>query len=216
MVRERITNRTFHDTFLVPPPAQDTLIPVRSLYESPQPLEVDVGCGRGRFLIGRATHCPHFNFLGIDLSLLRLRKIDRRAATGNLANIRLIHGEALHTVASLPAESVSTFYAYFPDPWPKRRHHIRRLVALPFVEAITQALAPHGKIHLCTDHGDYFLTMQRVWRGDSRYAEIDPYIPAADEETDFCLLFQSQGLVANRCSFQKRVSNLIDAEAPVD
>jgi tRNA (guanine-N7-)-methyltransferase len=215
MVRERITNRTFNDTFLAPPSAQDAPSPVRSFYETPHPLEVDVGCGRGRFLIGRATKCPHLNFLGIDLSLLRLRKIDRKAVAGNLANIRLIHGEALHTVAALPTDSVSTFYVYFPDPWPKRRHHSRRLVAAPFVESITNALAPLGKIHLCTDHSDYFMTMQRVWRGDPRYTEIEPYLPSPDEETDFCLLFQSQGLKANRCSFQKRASNLIDAKESV-
>ena len=216
MVRERITNRTFHDTFLVPPPGQDVLIPVEALYVTPQPLEVDIGCGRGRFLLGRAANCPHFNFLGIDLSLLRLRKIDRRAVAGKLVNIRLVHGEALRTLAALPPESVSTFYVYFPDPWPKRRHHVRRLVALPFVETITKALRPQGKIHLCTDHEDYFLAMQRVWRSDPRYSEIAPYLPAADEETDFCLLFKSQGLAANRCSFEKRPSKQVDAGESLD
>jgi len=205
MVRERITNRNFTDVFLISSPEPEALFPLPSLYSVAQPLEVDIGCGRGRFLLARAHKCPHYNFLGIDLSLLRLRKIDRKAVVSNLDNIRLVRGEALQILAALPPESVSTFYVYFPDPWPKRRHHIRRLIAPPFVDAISKTLAPHGKIHLCTDHADYFLAMQRVWRNDQRYSEIAPYIPTPDEETDFCLIFKSQGLDANRCSFQKKV-----------
>lgn len=203
MVRERITNRNFTDAFLIAPPENDTPFSWPSLYGSSQPLEIDIGCGRGRFLLGRAKNCPHFNFLGIDLSLLRLRKIDRKATSGNLGNIRLIHGEALRILEALPPESVSTFYLYFPDPWPKRRHHTRRLVAPPFVDLIAKALVPKGTIHLCTDHVDYFLAMRHVWQGDRRFSETAPYIPAPEEETDFCLLFESQGLAPNRCSFKK-------------
>ncbi len=204
MVRERITNRVFNDTFLVEPPANDALIPVHSLYDSLQPLEVDIGCGRGRFILGRAKNCPEHNYLGIDLSLLRLRKIDRKAVSGKTSNIRLVHGEALRMLSVLPPESITTFYLYFPDPWPKRRHHIRRLVAPPFVDLISRALKPNGKIHLCTDHRDYFMVMQSVWRKDLRFVEIPPYIPEPDEKTDFCLLFEAQGLTSNRCSFQKK------------
>lgn len=216
MVRERITNRIFHDAFLIPPPDTGALLPLPLLYGAVQPLEVDIGCGRGRFLLARANKCPHLNFLGIDLSLLRLRKIDRKAVAGNSANIRLVNGEAMRILAALPPQSVSTFYLYFPDPWPKRRHHIRRLVAPPFVEAVTQALAPQGIIHLCTDHDDYFTTMLRVWRKESRYSEIEPYLPAPDEETDFCLIFKSQGLAPKRCSFQKKDLTFIDAKAHLD
>ena len=217
MVRERITNRVFHDAFLIPPPKQNTLLPVSTLYQAIQPLEVDVGCGRGRFLLARASKCPESNVLGIDLSLLRLRKIDRKAVAGNLGNIRLVHGEALQILSALPPQSVHTFYIYFPDPWPKRRHHIRRLVAPPLVDIIAKAIAPHGKIHLCTDHKDYFLVMQRIWRDDQRFTAIEPFIPEPDEETDFCRLFSSQGLSPNRCSFQKQAApNPVDVKGRVD
>jgi tRNA (guanine-N7-)-methyltransferase len=204
MVRERITNRIFHDAFLIPPPEQEAQLPLQSFYGALQPMEVDIGCGRGRFLLARANSCPHLNFLGIDLSLLRLRKIDRKAVANDLTNIRLVNGEALRILTTLPTESISTFYVYFPDPWPKRRHHVRRLVAPPLVEAISKALVPNGIIHLCTDHHDYFSAMQHVWRGDHRFTEIAPYIPPPEEETDFCLIFKDQGLVAHRCSFQKK------------
>jgi tRNA (guanine-N7-)-methyltransferase len=175
-----------------------------------QPLEVDIGCGRGRFLLAHARNYPHRNFLGVDLSLLRLRKIDRKASAGNIHNIRLINGEALRILAALPERSVSTFYVYFPDPWPKRRHHDRRLVSPSFVDLISKALVPQGIIHLCTDHTEYYSVMQKVWRKDPRYTEIPPYIPTSDEETDFCLIFKNQGLTPNRCSFQM----LLQQETP--
>lgn len=203
MVRERVSNRDFPQAFLLPYPGPGASLPIDSSYTTVQPLEVDIGCGRGRFLLARAKSHPRMNFLGIDLSLLRLRKIDRRAQAGELTNIRLIHGEALGTLAALPPGSTSTFYLYFPDPWPKRRHHSRRLVAPPFVEAISKALTPGGLIHLCTDHADYFMAMMRVWRADPRFSEAPPYIPTPEEETDFHLIFKSQGLTANRCSFRK-------------
>lgn len=204
MVRERVSNREFHDAFLLPIPGSGACLPVASSYNTPQPLEVDIGCGRGRFLLARAKSCPQTNFLGIDLSLLRLRKIDRRAQAGALPNIRLVHGEALEILAALPPASVAAFYLYFPDPWPKRRHHSRRLVGPPFVETIAKALTPGGTIHLCTDHVDYFTAMLRVWRGDPRFSETAPYIPTPGEETDFCLIFTGQGLPPNRCSFRKK------------
>ena len=204
MVRERTTNKLFNDAFIIPTPEPETLLPLSTLFQDTLPVEIDVGCGRGRFLLARASKCPKSNFLGIDLSLLRLRKIDRKAVSGNVTNIRLIHGKALDVLAALPPESVSTVYIYFPDPWPKRRHHSRRLVAPPLTDTLSKALAPAGTIHLCTDHKDYYQEMLRVWRGDQRYMEIAPYIPPPDEETDFCLIFKSQGLDAHRCSFQKR------------
>lgn len=69
MVRERVSNRVFDDAFLLTPPETDTVIPLESVYPTTQSLEVDVGCGRGRFLLARARACPHLNFLGIDLVL---------------------------------------------------------------------------------------------------------------------------------------------------
>lgn len=206
MVRERVSNRNFNDAFLLPSPEPGSHLSATSTYRTLQPLEVDIGCGRGRFLLARAKSCPHLNFLGIDLSLLRLRKIDRRAQAEALTNIRLIHGEALEILAALPPASTSACYLYFPDPWPKRRHHGRRLVAPPFVDAIAKTLVPGGTIHLCTDHTDYFVAMLRTWRGDPRFSETTPYIPTPEEETDFCLIFKSQGLAPNRCSFRKNTA----------
>lgn len=204
MVRERVKNRVFHDVFLVPPPADKSPFPLQSIFSSPAPIEVDIGCGRGRFLLARAHGHPLVNFLGVDQSLLRLRKIDRNAVARHVGNIRVVQSEALRLLSALPPQSVRTFYVFFPDPWPKRRHHVRRLVAPAFIDLVFNALLPQGRIHLCTDHDEYFSAMLQHWRKAPRFLEIEPFIPSDEEETDFGLIFRKQNRIANRCSFQKR------------
>jgi len=203
MVRERVKNRNFTNQYIVAPSPDESPIPLGLLHPEPRPLEVDIGCGRGRFLLARAQGHPDINFLGIDQSLLRLRKIDRKAVAGGINNICLIQDDALRLLPRLPALSVATFYVFFPDPWPKRRHHSRRLVSPLFIDLIFQSLAPGGMIHLCTDHSDYFSAMSLLWGADRRFQPVEPYIPTDGEETDFELIFRAQNRHANRCSYRK-------------
>jgi tRNA (guanine-N7-)-methyltransferase len=203
MVRERVNNRDFNDRFIVPVPPGTEPLPLPGLYPASAPLEVDIGCGRGRFLLARAQALPDLNFLGIDRCTLRLKKIDRRAEIIGLTNIRLMQGDAIPLLARLPEGSTSTVYVFFPDPWPKRRHHPRRLVSPQFIDLVFRALSPGGVIHLCTDHTEYYSAILKHWRSDSRFRECDPFIPTEEEETDFGLIFRSQGKSANRCSFRK-------------
>ena len=215
MVRERVKNREFTDLNLLSLPEGDAL-PPESCFPIPRPLEIDLGCGRGRFLLAHARLHPQVNFLGIDRSLIRLKKIDRRAAAAGLANVRLIHGEAATILPRLPAGAVTAYYVFFPDPWPKRRHHPRRLVSPGFIDLVFQTLRPGGIINLCTDHPDYFSAIMTAWKVDRRFAPVAPYVPSDDEETDFGMLFRAQNLPVNRCSFRKSETSNIDAGAAVD
>jgi tRNA (guanine-N7-)-methyltransferase len=205
MVRERCSNRQFDNAFILRPDTPLREDGATSLFAVRQPLEVDLGCGRGRFLLARALHHPESNFLGVDRSLLRLQKLDRRAGAMGLTNIRLIQDDAALLVRErLAPGSVTAFYVYFPDPWPKRRHHPRRLVSGPFIDGVHRSLAPAGIIHLCTDHTDYFMAMRRLWEKDPRFESVSPLVPGEDEETDFGMLFRRAGQPINRCSFRKR------------
>jgi tRNA (guanine-N7-)-methyltransferase len=204
MVRERTTNREFTTHYILPSEPESRSAALQSFLASSKTLEVDLGCGRGRFLLARAGRFPETAFIGIERIPLRLQKVDTRATTNGLTNIRLIQAEALNAVqAILPPNSVTTFFLYFPDPWPKRRHHCRRLVNTTFISAIYRTLIPGGCIHIGTDHAEYFDAILKVWKKESRFQEIQPYIPPEEEETDFGMLFRKQGLSANRCSFQK-------------
>ena len=125
------------------------------------PLHVDLGCGDGLFLCALAQRLPDENFLGIERLLGRIRSAARKAAS--LDNVQLLQMESFYAVRYLlPAESVETFYLLFPDPWPKRRHHRRRIVTLDFLKSIHAALEHNGVIYIATDHLDYFRKIKKT------------------------------------------------------
>ena len=164
---------------------------VRQFFAHPERrLEVDLGCGKGRFLLARAAKHPETNFLGIDRMLRRIRKVDNRARRLDLDQIRLLRVEAYYAVAHLlPPAAVDVCYVFFPDPWPKARHEGHRLFNAPFLAALHRALVPNGVVHVATDHAPYFEQLAAVFGGDAHFAPIAPFVPAADEQTDFELYF---------------------------
>ena len=118
-------------------------------------LHVDLGCGDGSLLCALAQRLPDKNFLGIERLSGRVQSSARKAAS--LDNVRLLQMESSYALRYLlPAESVETFYLLFPDPWPKRRHHRRRIITPDFLNFVRIALEQHGVIYIATDYLDYF------------------------------------------------------------
>lgn len=153
-------------------------------------LEVDVGCGKGRFLLARAASHPQINFLGIERKLVRVRKVERKALRRGLRNIRLLRADAAYVVKYLiPPDTVSTFYIFFPDPWPKKRHQHHRIMDVDFIKALHRTLQGGGKVHFATDHQPYFQEVQRRLQSHAGFEIIAPFIPADEERTDFEVLF---------------------------
>ena len=171
---------------------------------APHRLEVDLGCGKGRFLLARAAAHPETSFLGLDRQTRRLAKVERKVQRAQLVNIRLLYAEAAYAVAHLlPRGSVAVYYIFFPDPWPKRRHHRRRLFDARFLNSIQRTLCPNGTIHIATDHLDYFSIIKNILAADSRFAECKPFVPPENERTNFELVFLGQNKPIWRCSFKK-------------
>jgi tRNA (guanine-N7-)-methyltransferase len=174
------------------------------LFEHEQPLEIDIGCGKGRFLLSRAASYPETNFIGIDRMNGRLGKLDRKIMRADLRNVRLIEMEAAYTVNELlPSEIVSVYYIFFPDPWPKRKHHRRRLMNKDFLNALYRTLIPDGQVNFSTDHLDYFEAGKKLLLADKRFKEIKTFQRSENEKTDFELIFTNQGLPIGNCSFKK-------------
>jgi tRNA (guanine-N7-)-methyltransferase len=172
---------------------------------APQRLEVDLGCGKGRFLMARAAAYPQTSFLGLDRQTRRLAKVERKAQRAQMANIRLLYAEAAYAVTHLlPRGSVTAYYIFFPDPWPKRRHHRRRLFDAAFLDALNTTLIPGGCIHLATDHPGYFESIRRLLAGDARLLEREAFSTSDAERTDFELIFLRQNKPIGRCSFAKK------------
>jgi tRNA (guanine-N7-)-methyltransferase len=173
------------------------------IFSSIRHLNVDVGCGKGRFLLAKAAANHDVNFLGIDRRLKRIQKVDRKVTRAGLGNVRLICMDAFRVIELLPAESVSVFFMFFPDPWPKRRHHGRRLFSQPFLDLILRALLKDGVIHVATDHEDYFRAICAGFRSDTRFGEEPPYEFTPEERTEFDIVFTGLNARIGRCAFRK-------------
>jgi tRNA (guanine-N7-)-methyltransferase len=128
------------------------------LFSREAPLVLDLGCGNGLFLAGLAACEPGWNVLGIEKKEYRVRQARRRA--GDLGNARVLHGEVLEVLSSLLPGSVSRVYLLFSDPWPKRRHAVRRLVQEEFVALLYSRLEAGGTFFFATDAEEYLAWTQ--------------------------------------------------------
>ena len=170
------------------------------LFGRDAPLHVDLGCGDGSFLSTLAFQYPDRNFLGIERLLRRVRSSDRKAAA--LPNIRIVRSETLFMLQHmLPPNSVETFYLLFPDPWPKRRHHRRRLVTNQFLDIIRRCLTPNGTLFVATDHADYFAAIQRLLSKTEGFVNTDAEwrLP----QSTFEKRFSATGTVIHRLALRK-------------
>lgn len=164
--------------------------PVTSWFSEDQPLEIDLGCGKGRFLLARAAACKGVNFLGIERLLGRVNKLERKAQKAGLNNVRICRVEGYYATRFLiPRCSVRTYYIFFPDPWPKRKHHQHRIMNVRFVDALYETLEPGGIVHFATDHLPYFYEVLSQLKVDERFEAVAPFQPDDAERTDFELLF---------------------------
>ena len=167
------------------------------IFSRRQPLEVELGSGDGSFLVQYAALHPEWNFIGVERLLGRLRKIDRKARRAELLNVRGVRIEASYFLEYLlPRHSAQSIHVYFPDPWPKRKHHKHRLVNERFPHLARQALQPEGQIYLRTDDKDYFAQMSEVFAACPFFAPIDAPTGLVKVLTDFERDFLQRGIHA--------------------
>lgn len=118
--------------------------------------EVEIGFGKGRFLLGRAAEEPRRRFLGVEMAGRYERLMVRRARKRGLANWMSLRGEALYLLSTvLPAGFAEALHVYHPDPWPKAKHHKRRLFDPETLDLVLGVLRPGGTFCFETDHLDY-------------------------------------------------------------
>ena len=176
-----------------------------AIYDLSRPLEIEVGCGKGRFLTSRAAKNPDCEFLGIERMLSRVQSFDGKVRRAGLKNAHILRLEALYTFwYLLPLHHARTVYVFFPDPWPKKKHHSHRLFGPLFLNALWQRLEIGGTLQFSTDHEEYFHTVEECFEADEaerkakgrapRYKRVEPMVRGEEEWTEFETLFRGQGL----------------------
>lgn len=129
----------------------DTLLP-----SSDRPWEVEIGFGKGRYLIEQARAHADRRFLGVEVASKYFRLADKKARRLDLDNVTVVRGEALYLLATvLPKRIASVVHVYFPDPWPKSRHQKRRLFDPETVDLVVGLLRPGGELCFATDFLEY-------------------------------------------------------------
>ena len=143
------------------------------------PVHVEVGAGKGTFLLDQARRDSQANFLAIEWARKYYRYAVDRIGRWGLANVRIIRTDAASFIAEHVAdESVDCFHIYFPDPWPKKRHHKRRFVSPANLEQLLRCLKKGGQIRIATDHAEYFEEIKQVIGARGDKLEQIEFVPA--------------------------------------
>lgn len=134
----------------------DLPLDLDTLLDGPGDWEVELGFGKGRYLLQQALAHPERRYLGIELVSKYYRMLQRRAQSHGAENLAVARGEALYLLASvLPRGFARAAHVYFPDPWPKARHHKRRLFDPETVDLVLGLLGPGGILCFATDFIEY-------------------------------------------------------------
>ena len=138
------------------------------------PVELEIGIGKGGFLLRRAQACPDRNFLGLEWAGKYYRFALDRMQRWGMTNVRLLRSDASHFMRIVcPRASLSALHVYHPDPWPKARHHKRRLFQPPLVDAAVECLLPGSRWAVQSDHAEYFQIIRELLLGHPQLEQTE-------------------------------------------
>jgi len=178
----------------------------RAVFGNDHPVEIEVGFGKGLFLLNAALRSPDVNFFGIEIMRKYQLFTATRIAVRKLTNVRLACADARNFMRTrVRSESIAAVHVYFPDPWWKKRHHKRRVFTAEFVESCTRVLSSGGHLHLATDVPEYFTVMNELSSAQARLERL-PLSPILDEQesaTNFESKARQAGLSVHRAQYRK-------------
>ena len=198
--------------YLVPDtPLGQTASPIvwRELFGNEQPVEIEVGFGKGLFLITAAAACPQVNFFGVEIVRKYQLYTATRLALRKLTSVRVACDDARLLLRDrVGPSSIQAVHVYFPDPWWKKRHHKRRVFTPEFAAAAARVLKPGGRLHVVTDVEDYFAIMTGIVCPLPEYRPLPPPEPNAprhdlDYLTNFERKFRKQGKPIFRAAYER-------------
>jgi tRNA (guanine-N7-)-methyltransferase len=178
--------------------------------DAPLPLNVDIGFGDGEFLIATASRDPEGVYVGVELSFKRVLKVARRLANSEIRNIRLVGIDAYWVITEgFTDESVARAWINFPDPWPRRRHHRRRIVEPRLIQSLSRRLAVGGRLTVATDDTEYAKVIQPVLEDELLLDNVCAPAPHRSEspgrvQTTFQRDWASQGRTSLFFEYRRR------------
>ena len=138
---------------------------LKTVFENNNPIVADIGFGSGETLLHFAKNNPHKNFLGIEVYLSGIGSSLSKAGLNDLTNLKIINKDAeIVFKENISIKSLEGTVLFYPDPWPKRKHHKRRIVQETFLELINSSLASGGFFYCKTDWEDYAKHISRVFK----------------------------------------------------
>jgi tRNA (guanine-N7-)-methyltransferase len=138
------------------------------LFGRTAPRILEIGCGMGETTIAIAAAHPQNDYLGIEVHGPGVGSLLKQIIAQDLTNLRVVQHDAVEVLRDMiPPASLAGIHVYFPDPWPKKRHHKRRLLQPPFVHELARRLAPGGYLHCATDWDEYAQQMLEVLGGET-------------------------------------------------
>jgi tRNA (guanine-N7-)-methyltransferase len=141
----------------------EDLLDLGEAFGNPKPVTLEIGFGNGESLAEMARHAPQQNFLGVEVHSPGVGHLMIKLDEYECSNVRILQTDAMELLRHhLPAACLSRVQLYFPDPWPKKRHHKRRIVNREFADLLSKALVPGGVLHMATDWENYAENMLEV------------------------------------------------------
>ncbi len=156
-----------HDDAAPPPLTAAGLLDTTALFGRTAPVVLEIGSGMGEAVLAMASADPARDYLAVEAHVPGVAGVAIALRRGGPHNVRVAHGDALDLLrARVAPDSLDAVHAFFPDPWPKARHHKRRLVQPAHVALIRSRLRPGGILHLATDWPEYADRMLEVLTAD--------------------------------------------------
>lgn len=166
-------------------PEDDQLLEFDTVFERAAPVVLEIGFGNGASLLDMAERHPEWNIVGIEVHRPGVGHLLKHAGERNISNIRVSSRDAIEVLENqVPDASLQRVQLYFPDPWPKKRHHKRRIVQPAFGALVARKLVAGGEFHLATDWENYAEHMRDVLDQEPALINVagkQGYVPRPDE-----------------------------------
>ena len=160
---------------------QEAQIDLDALFNRRAPRVLDIGFGDGEALLTSAATFPDIDYLGAEVHEPGIGHLLVLLERSRLGNVRIVDRDAVDVIElMLPDASFDAVNLFFPDPWPKKRHHKRRIVQPPFLASVARILKPGGLLHFATDWADYAVNARETIAAAGTFELLDPTAVSAD------------------------------------